>query len=60
MSQHRKITVGKDNPAWQEYDREVLAEVWHNAYETSALRLTHEEARTLHVLLGAYLEATAP
>lgn len=57
MSEQRKITVQQNNPAWQEYDREVLIELWHNAYETMSLELSHEEARTLLEWLAHFLGA---
>jgi hypothetical protein len=58
MSEQRNITVERDNPIWQEYDREVKIELWHNPNQVTSLRLSPEEAGTLLVELRAYLEAT--
>lgn len=58
MSETRKITVEKDNPIWQEYDREVRVELWHNQHQVTALRLSHEEAWNLRYALARFLETT--
>lgn len=55
MSEPRKITVERDNPIWQEYDREVRIELWHNQNQTTSLRLSPEEATYLHAALAKYL-----
>ena len=47
MTEPRTITVGPVNPTWQEYDREVLIELWHNATQSNAFHLSREEARRL-------------
>ena len=57
MSEQRKITVEQDNPAWQEYDREVRIELWHNRHQTSALRLSRDEALNLWDKLAQFLDA---
>ena len=53
-SEKRKITVQQDNPVWQEYDREVLVELWHNNHQTTALRLSRDEALDLSEALMAF------
>jgi len=50
----RKITVSKENPRFQEYDREVTVELWHNQHQTSVLRLSPVEARNLLDELSLY------
>jgi len=59
MSDQRKITVGRDNPIWQEYDREVKIELWHNPNQVTSLRLSPNEAKTLLAALHAYLDEAA-
>lgn len=56
MSEQRKITVEKDNPVWQEYDREVRIELWHNRNEVTPMRLSPDEARTLFTKLQNFLK----
>lgn len=51
----RKITVQRENPIWQEYDREVKVEIWHNRHQTTAICLSPEEATILHAALTAHL-----
>jgi len=55
MSEQRKITVERDNPVWQEYDREVKVELWHNPNQTTSLRLSREEAWNLRDELAEFL-----
>lgn len=55
MTEQRKITVGRDNPVWQEYDREVKVELWHNPNQTTSLRLSRAEARDLLNGLAEFL-----
>lgn len=52
----RKITVQQDNPVWQEYDRDVLIELWHNKHQTTVLRLSRDEAWNLRYALARFLE----
>lgn len=59
MSEQRKITVERDNPIWQEYDREVKVELWHNRNQVTSLRLSPGEAKTLLDALNAYLGEAA-
>lgn len=54
-SETRKIGVTQDNPIWQEYDREILVELWHNERQTTSLRLSREEAENLRDALENYL-----
>jgi hypothetical protein len=56
MSESRKIIVQKDNPIWQEYDREIAVELWHNASQCTVLRISPDEARDLHHQLDDYLK----
>jgi hypothetical protein len=58
MSEQRKITVEKDNPIWQEYDREVRIELWHNRNQVTPMRLSPAEAMTLLTKLQAFLKDT--
>lgn len=55
MSEPRKITVAQDGPIWQEYDREVCIELWHNSQQTTTLRLSREEAQNLQEALTNFL-----
>lgn len=55
MSERRKITVGQDNPIYQEYDREVLVELWSNPNQTVPMRLSREEAQDLQEQLTNFL-----
>lgn len=55
MRARRKIEVKPDNPVWQEYDREVAVELWHNPNQSSLLRLSRVEAQDLLKQLTAYL-----
>lgn len=55
MSTPRDITVKRENPIWQEYDRVVAVELWHNAHQTTNLRLSLEEARNLQKALEHFL-----
>jgi len=57
MSETRQITVKQENPVWQEYDREVAIELWHNEHQTTVLRLSPEEVRNLQAALAEF-EAT--
>ena len=59
MSEQRKITVERNNPIWQEYYREVQIELWHNAYQTTALLLSPDEARGLLRDLATFLDKEA-
>jgi len=54
MTETRKITVKKENPLWQEYDREVAIELWHNDHQTTVFRLSPEEVRNLQAALAEY------
>ena len=56
MSEQRKITVERDNPAWQEYDREVRIELWHNRNQVTPMHLSPDEAMTLLAALQTYLK----
>lgn len=56
MSEQRKITVERDNPIWQEYDREVRIELWHNRHQVTSLQLSPKEAEALLAALQAYIE----
>lgn len=58
MSEQRKIQVKRENPVWQEYDREVVVELWHNRNQSSLLRLSRVEARDLLAQLHQHLEDT--
>ena len=51
----RKITVQRENPIWQEYDREVCVELWNNPNQTTVFRLSREEAWSLRDELGEFL-----
>jgi len=57
MSETRQITVKQEFPVWQEYDREVAIELWHNEHQTTVLRLSPEEVRNLQAALAEF-EAT--
>ena len=59
MNEQRKITVERDNPVWQEYDREVKVELWHNPNQTTSLRLSREEALSLRDALTSFLQETS-
>jgi hypothetical protein len=51
----RKLSVLAVRPKLVEYDRVVEVELWHNAYQTTALRLSTKEATDLMVQLAKYL-----
>lgn len=55
MGEQRKVTVVQVHPKQQEYDREVLVELWHNAYHTTALSISVAEAVDLYAKLGQHL-----
>jgi hypothetical protein len=55
-SEQRDITVKRENTLWQEYDREVAVELWHNQHQTTVLRLSPAEAATLRDKLVEHLK----
>ena len=55
MTEQRKITVERENTIWQEHDREVKVELWHNPNQTTSLRLSRAEARELLNGLAEFL-----
>lgn len=55
MSRPRRIVVAQEDPRWQEADRDVHIEVWHNRYQPTVIPLTRDEARRLKDLLENFL-----
>lgn len=54
MSNPRKITVEREDPRWQEYDREVCIQLWSNQHQSTAFRLSREEFRNLRSALDEF------
>lgn len=52
----RKITVERENPVYQEWDREVAIQIWHNPNQVIGLRLSPAEAASLRDKLIEYLD----
>jgi len=55
MTKQRRITVKQEYADWQDDNREVCIEVWHNPNQTSTLRLSRGEAEALLADLLSFL-----